>query len=132
MYAIDNPNGPYQESSFFDNLSIGQHNIYVKDVLNDCGIVENEIFVLGYPKFFTPNNDTFNDTWQIKGVNPDFSRLTKIEIYNRYGKLLKILKSSDEFWDGTFNGDSQPADDYWFVATLQNGRTIKGHFSLRL
>lgn len=37
-------------------------------------------------------------------------------------------------WDGTFNGQNMPSDDYWFVAKImQNGESfdIKGHFALK-
>jgi hypothetical protein len=32
---------------------------------NGCGTVTDEVYLLMYPKFFTPN-DGFNDTWKIK------------------------------------------------------------------
>lgn len=44
-----------------------------------------------YPKFFTPNNDGVNDYWKIKWTTAsDFS---EVSIFDRYGKLLKILKN---------------------------------------
>ncbi|WP_298236792.1 T9SS type B sorting domain-containing protein [uncultured Algibacter sp.] len=36
-----------------------------------------------------------------------------------------------EGWDGTFNGELMPADDYWFAVTLQDGRVFKNHFTLK-
>ncbi|QOG04154.1 T9SS type B sorting domain-containing protein [Flavobacterium sp. MDT1-60] len=83
---------------------------------------------LPYPKFFTPNNDGYNDTWTI-----DFAYLaprTKIKIFDRYGKLIKELYE-DDTWDGNYLKQQQPASDYWFIVTLLNGTEFRGHFSLK-
>jgi gliding motility-associated-like protein len=33
---------------------------------NGCATVTDEVYLLMYPKFFSPNGDGFNDTWKIK------------------------------------------------------------------
>ncbi|MDT0557099.1 T9SS type B sorting domain-containing protein [Ichthyenterobacterium sp. W332] len=129
-YALDDELF-YQTSNTFTNLQAGRYTIYVKDIKNNCGVVTKEVFVVGYPKFFTPNNDTVNDVWSLKGIAPEFRAFVSVNIYDRYGKLLKTLWSNNDFWDGTYNGLALPASDYWFVATLQDGRTFNGHFALR-
>ena len=83
------------------------------------------------PNTFTPNNDGYHDTWQILGVSSQFQPLTKIKIFNRYGKLLKELSPISSGWDGTFNGKVLPNDDYWFSAKLQDGREFVNHFTLK-
>ncbi|WP_166426953.1 T9SS type B sorting domain-containing protein [Flavobacterium psychrotolerans] len=129
-YSIDINNG-FQSSNFFTNIQAGIHEVYVKD-LNGCGIVGPlEISVLGIPKFFTPNNDGSNDTWNIKGINKNFNANTNIQIFDRYGKLIKQLNAINEGWDGNYNGNILPSDDYWFVITLENNKIVKGHFSLK-
>jgi gliding motility-associated-like protein len=35
-------------------------------------------------------------------------------VFDRYGKLLKQLYPNGPGWDGTYNGQPMPADDYWF------------------
>lgn len=88
----------------------------------------NFVNELPYPKFFSPNNDGFNDTWTI-----DFAYLkpnTAINIFDRYGKLIKTLLPGQS-WNGTFNNQHLPATDYWFVVTRFNGEAYKGHFSLK-
>ncbi|WP_353779325.1 T9SS type B sorting domain-containing protein [Winogradskyella sp. 3972H.M.0a.05] len=129
-YSIDNSN--YQTSNVFENLQAGVYTVYIKDIENDCGITAQEVFVVGYPKFFTPNDDTFNDVWRLKGISQEARQFVSVKIYDRFGKLLKTLWSSNDFWDGTYNGNAMPSSDYWFVATLEDGRTFTGHFSLRL
>lgn len=88
----------------------------------------NYVDELPFPKFFTPNNDGYNDTWTI-----DFAYLkpnTGIQIFDRYGKLLKVLLP-DAAWNGLFNNLELPATDYWFIVTRANGQEFKGHFSLK-
>nr|WP_321223253.1 T9SS type B sorting domain-containing protein [uncultured Psychroserpens sp.] len=129
-YALDNPEGPYQESNIFDNVSFGFHTVYVRDIENDCGTVDEIVSVIGFPKYFTPNGDTFNPTWQVKGISSDFQPNSQIFIFDRYGKLLAEVDPLGPGWDGTFNGFNMPASDYWFVVTLEDGRVFKSHFAL--
>ncbi|SNB05509.1 hypothetical protein JIP1600_1270008 [Flavobacterium psychrophilum] len=87
------------------------------------------IYVLDYPKFFTPNGDGINDTWIIQNIKIRPS--ATINIFDRFGKLLKQLDSNSAGWNGTYNGENLPSDDYWFVLTLLNNKTIKNHFILK-
>lgn len=121
----------YQQNNVFENISPGFYTVYIKDVKNNCGIVTNRISVVGFPKFFTPNNDGKNDTWQVYGVSDVFQANSKIFIFDRFGKLLKQISPSGKGWDGTFNGAKLPTDDYWFSVTLQDGRIFKSHFTLK-
>ncbi|NRD20598.1 T9SS type B sorting domain-containing protein [Winogradskyella eckloniae] len=117
----------YQDSHRFENLSSGEYTVYVRDK-NACGITEQVVYLLNYPKFFTPNGDGTNDTWYIKNAATEPSLLVKI--FNRYGKLLKVL-DANAVWDGTYDGNPLPTSDYWFVVTRTNGLTYRGHFTLK-
>jgi gliding motility-associated-like protein len=128
VYSLDAIN--YQTSNVFTNIESGIYTVYVKDLKN-CGIATQDISVLGIPKFFTPNEDGFNDFWNIKGINSNFNSKTTISIFDRYGKLLKQFSTTSQGWNGKFNNEMQPADDYWFVIELADGRTSKGHFALK-
>jgi gliding motility-associated-like protein len=128
IFSLDGQN--YQESNNFANLSPGIYNVYVKDT-NDCGITKQEISVLGVPNFFTPNNDGVNDYWNIKGVNQHLNSKTKVSIYDRYGKLIKQINPLKTGWDGTYNNQIMISDDYWYLIELENGKILKGHFSLK-
>lgn len=130
-YSLDMPSGPFQISNIFDNVEAGFHTVYVKDK-NDCGSISKMIAVIGAPLYFTPNNDGYNDKWKIIGINNQFFKNFKISIFDRFGKLLKvILNNETEGWDGYYNGYPLPADDYWFIIDFEDGRTAKGHFSLK-
>lgn len=97
-------------------------NWFVVEALSE-EVIKREI-----PKFFSPNNDGYNDTWSVsssEGIN-----VANITIYNRYGKLLKYLQPGQK-WNGTFNGKLLPADSYWFILELTNAANIKGFFALK-
>jgi len=127
-YSLDNSN--YQTSNVFSNLLPGIYTVYVKDK-NGCGIVPKEVSVLGIPNYFTPNNDGYNDYWNIDGVNQNFNATSTIHIFDRHGKLLKQISPLSQGWDGKFNGQNVPSEDYWYVIKLQDDRILKGHFTLK-
>lgn len=119
----------YQDSPEFLNITPGSYLAYAREK-NGCNISDPFLFyILDYPHYFTPNGDGYNDTWTIKNLN--LLPQATINIFNRYGKLLKQFKSPNLNWNGTANGYLLPADDYWFSLIFENGKNIKGHFSLK-
>ncbi|MTH15119.1 T9SS type B sorting domain-containing protein [Flavobacterium sp. LC2016-01] len=124
-YSLDGVN--FQKENIFENLTGGDYTVFVKE-LNGCGYLEEKISLLNYPKFFTPNGDNYNDTWQLTGST---EKKYLITIFNRYGKLLKELSNNNPSWDGTFSNLPQPSDDYWFQIKFIDGQIQKGHFSLK-
>ena len=115
----------------FSGLSSGTHTINVKDA-EGCTNLTKQVTVIDYPKYFTPNGDGHNDSWNISGLNdqPD----AKIFIYDRYGKLIKEISTVGNGWDGTYNGKALPATDYWFtVEYTENNinKLFKAHFSIK-
>lgn len=121
----------YQDSNTFDNVSPGVHMITIAE-RNGCGSVSTQIFVYGYPKFFTPNFDGFNDTWNVAAG--DRLPVLKIYIFDRFGKLLKELNPTGSGWDGTYQGELLPSSDYWFRLDYEfegTTGTANGHFSLK-
>ena len=129
-YSLNNINGPYQDSNVFENVPPGLHTVYIRDK-NNCGIVEDIVSVIGFPKFLTPNGDGYHDTWQVYGLNHSSQIESIVYIFDRYGKLIKQLSPTGIGWDGTFNGKPMPSSDYWFHVKLQDGRVFKSHFTLK-
>lgn len=125
-YSIDGIN--YQDSNYFSNIQGGIYTVFVRDK-DGCGQDSEEVTVIDYPKFFTPNNDGYNDFWQIKGI-ANFPNANTL-IFDRYGKLLTRISSNDFGWNGLYNGKQTMSNDYWFRTDLGNGRTFSGHFSLK-
>ena len=118
----------------FQSVNPGIHTVYVRDLYQCEPSIQKTFSVLGFPKFFTPNNDGYNDTWSILGVNKNFYSNSKIYIFDRYGKLVTTIKPEGFGWDGTFNGKQLQSSDYWFKAELtdktENTQIHYGHFSL--
>ena len=128
LYQLDN--GPVQQSNVFPSVAPGTHLVYVTDE-NGCTNLSTSVVVLGYMNFFTPNNDTYNDTWNVIGLERQPG--TVIRIFDRYGKFIKQINANGPGWDGTFNGQPLPSTDYWFtVDYIENGQSkeFKSHFSL--
>lgn len=122
-----------QQNGHFFNVNSGEHTVSVKD-LNGCAEWTFEVFLLDYPRFFTPNADGHHDFWNIGGLSDQ--KDSKIYIFDRYGKLIKSLKPSDVYgWDGTYNGNTLPATDYWFSLFYRDksgqDKTFQSHFSLK-
>jgi len=126
-YALDDSG--FQDSPYFEQVRPGLRTVYVRDRLG-CGVSSVQVGVVGYYKYFSPNNDGINDTWQILGLKTAFNSLSSVYIYDRYGRFLTQISGPDESWDGSYQGRPVPADDYWFRLELQDGRVYTGHFSL--
>ena len=126
-FSVDGIN--YQGSNVFSNVPSGVQTAYVREI-NNCSSDKQAFLVLLAPKFFTPNNDTYNDFWEVKGlINYPKAEVT---IYNRYGKLISVLNTIKPRWDGTLNKHPLPADDYWYVLKIDDSKLEKrGHFSLK-
>lgn len=136
-YALDN--GGFQSSKEFYNVSIGEHVAYARNKTSGCS-ASVPFSVFGFPKYFTPNGDGYNDTWNIPGLKGH--QEARIYIYDKSGRLLKQLSPFTEGWDGTWNGKAMPSTDYWFTVEFvndykapndKNGQKVsyKGHFSLK-
>ena len=130
-YLFQLDDGLPQTSNIFENVTLGYHTLTIIDQ-NGCSSVTREVVVIDAPKFLTPNNDGAFDTWHISGV--ETLPGTVVNIFDRYGKLIKQLNHTSLGWDGTYNGNLMPTSDYWFSAEVrQNGEafTVKGHFTLK-
>ncbi|HIE45233.1 MAG TPA: T9SS type B sorting domain-containing protein, partial [Flavobacteriaceae bacterium] len=138
LHTIDyagNTHTTVQNNPRFDNLVAGTYQIEVLDMTGcSISVTTDDIYVLDYPPFFTPNGDLQHDTWQITGAN--FIPNSKIYIFDRFGKVLaQVDPQSVIGWDGTYNGIQVPASDYWFTCEYidpNNGqaKSVKGHFSI--
>jgi len=129
QYTLDN--GLTQSSNVFTNVSPGQHIVTVTDE-NGCTNLTKLVTIIGYPTYFTPNGDSYNDTWNVVGLDAS----AKVFIYDRYGKLIKQISPTGQGWDGTFNGQPMISTDYWFTVDYSEPQTgeskvFRSHFSLK-
>ena len=131
-YEFQLDDGPFQDSGIFEDVTPGSHIVTIRDI-NGCGSVEVVVSVIDYPRFVTPNQDGFNDRWNIIGIG-QADPTAKIYIFDRYGKLLKQISPLSNGWNGVYNGSPLPSSDYWFLVEYTEDETRKqfrGHFTLK-
>ena len=134
IYAVDDYD--FQNSPIFDNLLYGYHIVTVKDKNGCIPNTQKEITILDYPKFFTPENDDINNTWNLNNINSllHFNTVSDITIFDRYGKIMAVINARGQGWNGYNNGVIALPNDYWFRVNLIDFKgkvtTKQGHFSL--
>ncbi len=133
-------NGDYYTESGANGVQLNSGNLILTSqtiyIYNETACYNNETSFNIYitdktyliPKYFTPNNDGKHDFWKILDTN---NTIKSISIYNKYGKLLKYIDPYSEGWNGIYNGQLMPTDDYWFTITLISGKVDIGHFALK-
>ena len=132
-YEYNLDGNQWQQDNTFTNVSGGIHEIEVRDI-RGCGITTYNIYIIDYPRFFTPNGDGYNDYWNIEAlsIQPE----SKIYIFDRYGKLIKQIRPSGLGWDGIYNGQIMPTNDYWFYLEYNDlvtgePKQFRSHFTLK-
>lgn len=126
-FSLDGIN--FQDSPIFTDVPAGEYWIYIRDK-NGCGNTPPvHIYVMDYPRYFTPNGDSYNDIWSIPFLN--LRPHSMVTIFDRYGKIIYSFSGNSPGWNGKLNSQNLPSSDYWFVISLENGRIVKGHFSLK-
>jgi len=93
-------------------------------------VLEN---ILPY-EVFSPNNDGFNEEWDIPGLAL-FPRAI-VKVYSHLGQLVfeSIGYSQNQRWKGNFNGNPLPANTYFYIIDINqrgiNSELIKGKITL--
>jgi len=136
-YEFQLDDGPFQDDGNFIDIKPGTHIVTIRDKFG-CGSVTIELGVIDYPRFITPNEDGFHDTWNILGISIG-DPSAKIYIFDRFGKLLTQISPTEGGWDGNYNGNPLPSSDYWFrivyterdQAGTDVQKEFRGHFSLK-
>ncbi|MEM6685949.1 MAG: T9SS type B sorting domain-containing protein [Bacteroidota bacterium] len=124
-YSI-NGGATFSTANRFENIYPGVYDIVVRHV--DCSEITETILVGGFPEYFTPNGDTINDRWEL--LKKEYYPNANIAVFDRYGKNIVNIKSEDA-WDGTYRGIPLPSGDYWYKLTLESGRVVTGHVTMR-
>ena len=74
------------------------------------------------PEGFSPNGDSLNDSFEIKGLKNVFDY--NLKIYSRYGNLIYEGTNEIPFWDGTPNkglgGTQLPTGTYFWTLALNS------------
>ncbi|MEM1319490.1 MAG: PKD domain-containing protein [Bacteroidota bacterium] len=68
------------------------------------------------PNAFSPNGDGENETFRVLGFNIDEIYLV---VYNRWGQKIFETESTDQGWDGTYQGKALPPDVFGYYVRLR-------------
>lgn len=86
------------------------------------------------PNTFTPDNDEFNQSWEIFVSGIDVYNFD-LYIFNRWGEM--IWESHDPYakWDGTYKGEVVPEGTYVWRATVKDPyvddkKEFQGHINV--
>ncbi len=128
-YSYSLNSGEYQSENHFTELPDGDYIVNVKDAHECEGDTLVHVTNLIVPPYMTPNEDGRHDVWRI--INSEYTPEAVLRIFDRMGRLLYVMHTTpQEVWDGTFNGQHVPSDDYWYELTLPNGKVYRGHFAV--
>lgn len=87
--------------------------------------VQND-HILYAPNAFTPDGDTYNDTWQvhIEGLDIYDFHLT---IFNRWGEIIWESYDANAAWDGSYGGEIVNTGTYVWQIIAKDGHTDKAY-----
>jgi gliding motility-associated-like protein len=103
--------------------------IYEVSVRDDYGCIIFEEVTVGQdtalfiPNVFTPNNDSYNDYFDIKNL-PKAGSGTVLMISNRWGKT--VFESNDYNRQNLWDGGDNPDGTYYYRIDIPNKGTYKG------
>jgi gliding motility-associated-like protein len=100
----------YIDTGTYTVKVVNRQGCYVWSEAYMLNLSKAELFV---PNIFTPNGDGVNDYFQIIGLD-DFAE-NKLEIVNKYGKVVFSQKN----YHNTWNGDGLPNDIYYYTLELK-------------
>lgn len=78
---------------------------------------DNEACLTVY-EIITPNNDGFNDTWVITGI--ELYPNATVQVFDRWGRRVYYSEGYPRPWDGTHDGKVLPMDSYHYIINLNN------------
>lgn len=112
-YSMDNVN--WQDSNIFNNVTRGDHVVYIKDAY-DCESISVAIVVPNLVNVITPNGDGINDIIDYSALG--HKQNLGFNIFDRYGnKIFQADKKNNYKWDGTAANKKVPTGNYWYSVT---------------
>jgi gliding motility-associated-like protein len=110
----------YFRASSINSLGCGEDSIVVVTVADPC-----EVEKIVAANAFTPNNDGFNDFFEIR--NGGISNIGLVQVFNRWGEIVFETQSFEDKWDGTFRGEPVNPGVYVYIiyADCVNGSTFQ-------
>ncbi|SFD61441.1 gliding motility-associated C-terminal domain-containing protein [Chitinophaga sp. CF118] len=87
-----------------------------------------EDFKIDAVNILTPNGDGKNDKWVIR--NLDSYPNNEVRIYDRTGRMVFNRRNYSNDWDGTMNGSPLAEGTYYYILTIDGGKTAKGYITI--
>jgi gliding motility-associated-like protein len=82
------------------------------------------------PEAISPNQDGFNDWWEIQGI--ENYKYYSINIFNISGQEIYSIENAPPLWDGTWQGQRVPDGDYYYKLTIHDiQRVVNGAIAVR-
>jgi gliding motility-associated-like protein len=125
VLLIDFNQQGYSTETSYSDLTNGSYALSIRNIQTGCSLdtmitfeadLENLLYI---PNSFTPNGDQVNNLWKIEGV---CIAEMDCRIYNRWGEEVGLLKSTNDTWDGKYNGLLVPDGIYTYtiIVTYSN------------
>ncbi|MEO0339848.1 MAG: gliding motility-associated C-terminal domain-containing protein, partial [Bacteroidota bacterium] len=124
----------WQDGSNDRNFTVMEAGRYSVEVVDGACTFSDTVFVntrdcfrfRAYkPTAFSPNNDGFNDVFQI-GLPPTISvEVFEMEVYNRWGVKVFQSNSFEEGWTGILNGEVLPGGVYLYNIRIKYSDDFK-------
>lgn len=110
----------YQLLIHYENSTFKSQNKCVATHIGMCGVY-SPIYV---PTAFSPNGDSVNDLFEIKGT---LTTAFEITIYDKWGSALFYSNDQAKSWDGNYKKDGVPVGTYTYVIRLKDkqGKELK-------
>lgn len=125
VLSIDFNQQGYSTETSYSDLANGSYSLNIRNIQTGCSLdtvitfeadLENLLYI---PNSFTPNGDQVNNLWKIEGVC-----IAEIDcrIYNSWGEEIGLLKSTNDTWDGKYDGLPVPDGiyNYTIIVTYSN------------
>ena len=130
----------WQDNSTGPSLLVSQTGLYSLEVTNSAGCkATDEINVLVeckdvyFPSVFTPNRDSYNETFGPIGDVASLSEYSMF-IYNRWGQVIFTSYDPYKKWDGKYKGIQADIETLVFIANFKkNGKKypiVKGTITI--
>jgi len=124
--------GDFNDEQNLLNVPAGDYSLTIVDSLG-CTSHYNYNVPLNLnmfiPTAISPNNDGFNDTWQIRGLEQ--FEWYEISVFNSQGVLVFHKVNGYSPWNGYYNSEHLVADDYIYVIDTKNpGRRFTGYITI--
>ncbi len=119
----------WQDGSAAMVYSVGDSGIYRVIAHNGCGYDTAAVHIsrkvctcdLILPNAFTPNSDGVNDIF--RPLHPCNMTEYRLQIFDRYGKIIFLSNDYSRGWNGTYNGTPAESGTFVWMATYRNTDT---------